>query len=744
MPPTTRRASAQRRSRSLSIHPSHSPSTPTEPSTAVSRIKRNEQRRTNSRTKSNSPQLAARLCYRCQAIDIAAIFDPAQPLPPKTGIPIPGLEGKLRSKRPCSLCSLFVAAVHPESGRGYHLRLFSASDIFESMSAVDGQRPGVALAVFPGKSIGEDQVSWRINTDVREKGFILARPRHGERYQGSATAAYEGSSVKPRQVDYACVRGWLEECDASHSGLCIAGPAGVGTSVPIRCIDCLTRRIGQISAADEYFALSYVWGTTPIGDPPDPDRLPSHGVARVIEDAILAVLALGKRYLWVDRYCVDQRNHDIKNIQIKEMDRVYAGAYATLIAAAGSDADFGLPGVGQARRKRQPSTIGITHELFSSLPPLSVALRETAWVTRGWTYQEVMLSRRCVFFTEYQVYFACRAMDRCEAVTINHDSTSGLGPPAAAREKQASMNNNIFSAELIRGEHRTVDGPPLRKFADHVAAYTSRTLSYQDDIMDAFRGLLAYSPFCTYFAIPIAPVDQPCALDSPELFNIGFARGLAWTPQLNTRPSRRPGFPSWSWAGWKAKVEYLGESGHSTLWGTRTHGDKRGNLMNVDRDRFDTKFWAEDSQGRLLDLQELARSVSNAKLLPEVSHLLVVEAKVFRFRFQFGGPGARLRDAVCLCHYDSKHTGDVDREAQSWGDVDLFERHSLEDEVHERRIRDTTWECVLLFESTKRRLNMVVIERDGDVAHLVGTLQLRDKFDELRNLPFTRQRIRLA
>src|ERR1700677_1024332 len=36
---------------------------------------------------------------------------------------------------------------------------------------------------------------------------------------------------------------------------------------------------------------------------------------------------------------------------------------------------------------------------------------------RGWTYQEAILSRRCLIFTDQQVYFVCRLTTSCEAVT---------------------------------------------------------------------------------------------------------------------------------------------------------------------------------------------------------------------------------------------------------------------------------------------------------------------------------------
>jgi hypothetical protein len=115
---------------------------------------------------------------------------------------------------------------------------------------------------------------------------------------------------------------------------------------------------------------------------------------------MIVVRNLGKRYLWVDKYCIDQQDHNAKDLQIQNMDRIYEGAFATIVASAGHNAEFGLPGAGPTPRKAQPSTVTRNQKLLSTLPSLSHALKESAWITRGWPYQEAVLSRRCLFFTE--------------------------------------------------------------------------------------------------------------------------------------------------------------------------------------------------------------------------------------------------------------------------------------------------------------------------------------------------------
>jgi hypothetical protein len=77
----------------------------------------------------------------------------------------------------------------------------------------------------------------------------------------------------------------------------------------------------------------------------DFEKLPA-----TIRDAIIVVLALGYRYLWIDRYCIEQADCPARHSQIQQMGNIYNSASITIIAAAGSTPYHGLPGVSQTPR----------------------------------------------------------------------------------------------------------------------------------------------------------------------------------------------------------------------------------------------------------------------------------------------------------------------------------------------------------------------------------------------------------
>jgi Heterokaryon incompatibility protein (HET) len=118
--------------------------------------------------------------------------------------------------------------------------------------------------------------------------------------------------------------------------------------MPALPIDCFTRRfIWPKQAKKKYIALSYVWGpalpserdeahesnnsTSTAGNLP----ILSSKLPRVIDDAISVAKELSIRYLWVDKYCIDQKNEQLKAREISQMHYIYSGALLTIVVAAG-------------------------------------------------------------------------------------------------------------------------------------------------------------------------------------------------------------------------------------------------------------------------------------------------------------------------------------------------------------------------------------------------------------------------
>lgn len=89
------------------------------------------------------------------------------------------------------------------------------------------------------------------------------------------------------------------------------------------------------------------------------------------------------------------------------MDKIYSKAYITIVAAAGKTAADGLPGISTIPRRAQMET-EISGCTFLELPSILDSTRASTRAQRGWTYQEGLLSTRCLVFTERGVLYHCR------------------------------------------------------------------------------------------------------------------------------------------------------------------------------------------------------------------------------------------------------------------------------------------------------------------------------------------------
>jgi len=116
-----------------------------------------------------------------------------------------------------------------------------------------------------------------------------------------------------------------------------------------------------------------------------------------VQDAVRVVRNLQMKFLWVDKYCINQEQGDERRMMLRNMDQIYENAEATIVAIYGDNDEAGLPGVSIIPGKPQPRSQTAQGCLILSCPPIKMVLNASVWATSGWTYQEAWLSRRCLF-----------------------------------------------------------------------------------------------------------------------------------------------------------------------------------------------------------------------------------------------------------------------------------------------------------------------------------------------------------
>lgn len=230
---------------------------------------------------------------------------------------------------------------------------------------------------------------------------------------------------------------WLSECFATHSKC----PKTIESPLPKRLLD-----VGFLGDADDsvrlwlnpylnneddsyrgpygrYVALTYCWGTRAFTTL-TPERQASmiHGIDMAnipptIRDAIRITRLLGIRYLWVDSLCIFQETsaqaREDWTEQSQQMANVYKNATLTIGSDTAEDAYQGfqhaespvyksfalLPSTWSSLKTNSPMFVGPDGALAGvPFPKLH---------TRGWTFQERLLSTRYITFGSDGMFWEC-------------------------------------------------------------------------------------------------------------------------------------------------------------------------------------------------------------------------------------------------------------------------------------------------------------------------------------------------
>ncbi|KAI0972309.1 HET-domain-containing protein [Xylaria arbuscula] len=350
----------------------------------------------------------------------------------------------------------------------------------------------------------------------------------------TADGLAKGRIIKSQSLDYSVIRSWIDDCKETHT-VCLIPPF-----MPLKVIDCKGRVVTRAAKDITYVALSYVWGSSATSEEPLvngqlPIKLPA-----TVEDAISVTLQLGYSYLWVDRYCINQHGGEEKAQEIARMDEIYQGAEIVIIDSSGDDPSLGLPGVSRPRSVIQPHVTTTTQTLVSLLSYPRNQVVASKWATRGWTYQEGVLAKRRLFFTNEQVYFECGVYGCMETLCqpIVHPF---CGAPTI-RITDAIPDIRSVGTMIIN---------------DYLREYSKRQLSYSSDILNAFRGIFHMfekqsPPILHCGGVPLLLNDLEHQAIPSNANLLGFLRGLLWVAPWEDAV-RRPGFPSWSWTGWDCR-----------------------------------------------------------------------------------------------------------------------------------------------------------------------------------------------
>lgn len=341
------------------------------------------------------------------------------------------------------------------------------------------------------------------------------------------------------EKEWRVARGWIDECIANHPE-CRQSLAHTRIH-QFRLINVWKRCIEEASLDEHYVALSYVWGCerNPIWLQSTQSSIMSlkqHGsleptrMPQTVEDAIQACRMLGEQYLWVDQLCIIQDDGENKQHQIDRMASIYSSAKFVIIDGDGSSMGDGLAGV--SRERKVTSRVTIDGIRYHGLPEDGkYACLDSTWSSRGWTFQEAVLARKRLYFSEGQLFFECQRHDKYESLLTN------------------AYHMATYSTYRRRWAHDlSLRSMSLQRL---LVLYRTRRLTHDSDTRNAFSGILEALgglDNCVY--------GHPCA---------DFDRWLLWYP-ITARGNKLQAsvdgaiFPTWSWSSITENLLFCGLS----------------------------------------------------------------------------------------------------------------------------------------------------------------------------------------
>lgn len=615
-----------------------------------------------------------------------------------------GMEAPFYSN--CPLCRLIFSCLPMVPSLRHHevpnIILYLASMLFqlgpeEAISATEPQR---YLIPFVLPSITERKgPEWSMPIDYRGaevldkcKSFIVL------------SASDQTRQIPGRMLDIACfdtkvAMEWVHRCQSLHSTSCQARWSE--DLRKIRLIDVKKRTIVNYPAEQspvDYIALSYVWGAA---KPAERYQLGSvvKVLPKTIEDAIQVTKKLCKEFLWVDSLCIDQGDPADKQNQIRYMASIYSGAWLTLVALSGEDGNSGLArsgactdiGKSKERAFSQWTCSSGSTSLITVPHTLSYQIRKSKWATRGWTLQEAVLSPRCLYFADEQTYFECNRHQSCEAL---ENSGSQLHSANETRPEDGHLpydKEKVCFKNLLQINSPAHPNDPVRFYEFLVVNYTARFLSNEADILSAFSAILTEFERTRKWSF---------AWGLPRHL---FSSHLMWElgPYDKTNDlTRRSGFPSWSWLGWKRRLSHFASGFRSRKLYSQIYEFVGGQRVALDTSPPDVEKLQSERAEDLRD-KLLRTSKTHATELPVAAemegYVLVVDGVICKLN---------------LKHYTPFYFNFDDGSDLSEG--------------------EEVWDCWLVADDEFSGYNFLVLQWDKGIARRVGVFAEKSEgFDDL-------------
>lgn len=340
----------------------------------------------------------------------------------------------------------------------------------------------------------------------------------------------------------------------------------------------------------DYLCLSHCWGhhqpitTTTHSLEEYKKEIPWRRLPKTFQDAILFTMRLGFRHLWIDSLCILQDSRKDWLEESAKMCEIYQGAFLTLFATNAQDGSEGLFSL--AKKKVNPLVMNGTDPISGKQYSIHARPLESHFyspdnqeerqkhhplLSRGWVYQERLMSRRIIHFGSNEISWECSESIKCECSGSVYGVQSTNAPKLWHRiDSQAEMSE-------IEGHWQKM-----------VTKYTQLALTYSSDRLSALAGL----------AMEMQPRRSGRYLAG--LWEDTILSDLCWYSASPTSNRSKCNVPSWSWASVDSKVTYPSFTGERVELTKFLNISWESEHLNTTGDPLPSRIWL---RGRIASMK---------------------------------------------------------------------------------------------------------------------------------------------
>ena len=321
----------------------------------------------------------------------------------------------------------------------------------------------------------------------------------------------------------------------------------------------------------QYICLSHRWiqpvtQQSPTTESNYNDRLSGKGfdqLSPLFVHAFRAAVKFGVQYVWIDSLCIIQDNAEDWTQESVRMGRYYQLATFTMMSTFSPEdtalfAGYSPPTPDRIVRLPYRDKTGVQRGHFYVYPRTRRSLLAKKWashinnsqlLTRGWIFQEWLLSRRIICLTPSGVYVQCQCRDQTTAQNHYSEDVGWFPPRPECRgflSIKASLRLNFDNIHDVYCSWEAV-----------VEHYSSLSLSEPEK-----DRIAALTCVAGEFAAALGSLGKRAAWSTfvTGLWTDDIYRGLLWIQASPGRYRRLGSFPTWSWASIDAPVRWPSRS----------------------------------------------------------------------------------------------------------------------------------------------------------------------------------------